>query len=211
MLMTGMDIKVLVLDTQVYSNTGGQASGSTFRGQDTKLSFHGKEMHGKNENRKELANIAIMHPGVYVAQTTPAHFNHFYKCIMTANEYRGPALVVAYTACMPEHGIGDNAAYEHARLAVMSRAFPLFTFDPRRGDSIKKRIDLSYNPAVRDDWYVNPATQKPFDFIEFARTEKRFEKHFDKDGNPSEELKAAQADRLSNWRMLQELAGIRHE
>ena len=73
MLAAGMDIKVIVLDTQVYSNTGGQTSTSSFKGQDAKMSFHGKVIPGKKENRKELANICMMHKDVYVAQTTCAH------------------------------------------------------------------------------------------------------------------------------------------
>ena len=73
-------IKVFVLDTQVYSNTGGQASTSTFTGQNTKMSVHGKTIAGKQERRKEIAQIAMMHPRTFVAQTTCAHINHFYKC-----------------------------------------------------------------------------------------------------------------------------------
>ena len=71
MLMSGMDIKVIVLDTQVYSNTGGQASTGTFMGQNTKMSVHGKEIAGKTERRKELAQIMMAHPEVFVAQRRP--------------------------------------------------------------------------------------------------------------------------------------------
>ncbi|HEU4342450.1 MAG TPA: thiamine pyrophosphate-dependent enzyme, partial [Candidatus Binatia bacterium] len=85
MLASGMDINVLVLDTQVYSNTGGQASTASFAGQDAKMAAFGRESQGKRERRKELAQICMMHPDVYVAQTTPAHINHFYKAIMAAN------------------------------------------------------------------------------------------------------------------------------
>ena len=67
MLASGMNIKVLVLDTQVYSNTGGQASTSTYMGQNAKFSTHGSAIQGKKENRKELANICMMHKDVYVA------------------------------------------------------------------------------------------------------------------------------------------------
>jgi len=72
LLMSGTDIKVLVLDTQVYSNTGGQSSTATFTGQIAKIAAFGKTSPGEREHRKELATIAMMHPGVYVAQTTPA-------------------------------------------------------------------------------------------------------------------------------------------
>ena len=208
MLMSGMDIKVLVLDTQVYSNTGGQSSTSTFTAQDSKMSAYGKREHGKSERRKELAQIAMMHPDVFVAQTTAAHINHFYRAIIAANEYPGPAVVVAYTPCMPEHGIGDDAAFRQAQLAVDSRAFPLLVCDPRAGESMKQRISLQGNPARKDDWLVN-SKGETVDFVHFARTEGRFAKQFDKDGQPSPELHKAQEDRLKNWRLLQELAGLR--
>jgi pyruvate/2-oxoacid:ferredoxin oxidoreductase beta subunit len=208
MLMSGMDIKVLVLDTQVYSNTGGQSSTSTFTAQDSKMSAYGRRQHGKSERRKELAQIAIAHPDVFVAQTTAAHINHFYRAVIAANEYPGPAVVVAYTPCMPEHGIGDDAGFGQAKLAVDSRAFPLLVCDPRAGESLKERMSLQGNPARKDDWYVTPKGEK-VDFVAFARTEGRFAKHFDKDGNPSPELLKAQEDRLKNWRLLQELAGLR--
>jgi ferredoxin len=84
MLASGMDIKVLVLDTQVYSNTGGQASTASFAAQDAKMAAVGSVGRGKSERRKELAQICVMHPEVYVAQTTPAHINHFYKAVMEA-------------------------------------------------------------------------------------------------------------------------------
>ena len=71
---------------------------------------------------------------------------------MEANEYPGPAVVIAYAACMPEHGIADDAATRQAKLAVDSRAFPLFTYDPRRGPSIAERLSLQGNPALRADW-----------------------------------------------------------
>ena len=64
MLASGMDIKVLVLDTQVYSNTGGQASTGSYMGQNAKMATHGKDIHGKTENRKEIANICMMHKDV---------------------------------------------------------------------------------------------------------------------------------------------------
>jgi pyruvate/2-oxoacid:ferredoxin oxidoreductase beta subunit/NAD-dependent dihydropyrimidine dehydrogenase PreA subunit len=209
MFMSGLNIKVFVLDTQVYSNTGGQASTSSYTGQNTKMSVHGKAVFGKQERRKEIAQIAMMHPGVYVAQTTCAHVNHFYKAVLGALEYPGPAIVSCYTTCQPEHGVADNMAAEQARLAVDSRAFPLLIYDPRAGDTIKSRLSLQGNPNVKGDWYIHPKTGKEITFIDFARTEGRFAKHFDKDGNPSEVLLAANRDRLENWRLLQELAGLR--
>ena len=208
MMASGMNINVLILDTQVYSNTGGQASTGTYMSQEAKMSAHGKAIKGKTERRKEIGNIAMMHPNVYVAQTTAAHTNHFYKTIMAANEFPGPAIINTFTTCQPEHGVADDMAGHQAKLAVNSRAFPLFVHDPRIEGKLSDRLSLASNPAIKDDWYKNPKTGELIDFVYFARTEGRFSKQFDKDGKPSEALLAANEDRLQNWRLLQELAGI---
>jgi pyruvate ferredoxin oxidoreductase beta subunit len=207
MVASGADINVLVLDTQVYSNTGGQASTASFGGQVTKLSAFGSVLHGRPEPRKELGRILAAHGGVYVAQTTPAHINHFYRSIAEANAFPGPAVVIAYAACMPEHGIADDAASAQAKLAVDSRAFPLFTYDPRRGERQSERWSLQGNPALRDDWEHLPDGTE-VDFLTFARSEGRFAGHFGPDGAPSAEILATRADRLADWRTLQELAGL---
>ncbi|HET7182223.1 MAG TPA: thiamine pyrophosphate-dependent enzyme, partial [Candidatus Limnocylindrales bacterium] len=204
MVASGADIKVLVLDTQVYSNTGGQASTATFGGQVTKMSAFGKQLHGRPERRKELAHILMAHGNVFVAQTTPAHLNHFYRSILDANEFPGPAVVIAYAACMPEHGIADDAATRQAKLAVDARAFPLLTYDPRRGESIAERLSLQGNPALKADWATLPGGEA-VDFLTFARTEGRFAGHFAPDGTPTPEIEATRDDRLWNWRSLQEL------
>jgi pyruvate/2-oxoacid:ferredoxin oxidoreductase beta subunit/ferredoxin len=208
MVASGADIKVLVLDTQVYSNTGGQASTATFGGQVTKMSAFGKEVHGRPERRKELGRILMAHGEVYVAQTTPAHLNHFYRAVLDANEYPGPAVIICYAACMPEHGIADDAATAQAKLAVESRAFPLYTYDPRRGPTMAERLSLQGNPALRDDWSKLPDGTL-VDFLAVARSEGRFAGHFGPDGTRTPEILATQDDRLANWRGLQELAGIR--
>jgi len=208
LLASGANVKVFVLDTQVYSNTGGQASSATYTGQNAKMSLHGKKISGKQERRKEIAQIAMMHPRTYVAQTTCAHTNHFYRCVLDALEFDGPAIINCYTTCQPEHGVADNMATDQARLAVDTRAFPLMIFDPRKGDTIRERLSLQGNPAVNDDWWTNPKTGEQVDFIDFCRSEGRFAKHFDREGNPSETLISSKQDRLENWRVLQELAGV---
>lgn len=208
LLASGMNVKVFVLDTQVYSNTGGQASTSSYTGQNTKMSVHGKVLAGKQERRKEIAQIAMMHPRTFVAQTTCAHVNHFYRSVLDALEFDGPAVVCCYTTCQPEHGVADNMATDQARLAVDARAFPLLIYDPRKGDTVRERLSLQGNPAVSEDWWTNPKTGEAVTFIDFARSEGRFAKHFDKEGNPSETLLRARQDRLENWHLLQELAGV---
>lgn len=206
---SGLDVKVLVLDSQVYSNTGGQTSTASFTGQSSKMSPIGSAVAGKQEMRKEIARIAMMHPNTFVAQTTPSHLNHFYRAIMDANSFPGPALVNVYATCQPEHGVPDDHSPVQAKLAVDSRAFPLLIYDPRKGDTIAKRLSLQGNPNPAADWAADPKTKQPFTFVDFARTEGRFAKQFDGEGNPSETLLRAQADRLANWHLLQELAGMR--
>jgi pyruvate ferredoxin oxidoreductase beta subunit len=207
LVASGMDVKVLVLDTGAYSNTGGQASTASFTSQVAKLAAYGKAEHGKSEKRKELGRILIAHGDAYVAQVAASNINHLYKAMMEANAYPGPAVIVAYTPCMPEHIIPDDAATRQAKLAVDSRAFPLFTYDPRRGTKLSERLSLQGNPAVKEDWSKSP-DGTTFDFISFAKTEGRFGQHFDKEGNASAELQRSQEDRLQNWHTLQEMAGI---
>ena len=131
--------------------------------------------------------------------------------MLRANEYKGPSVIITFTTCQPEHGVGDHLATDRARVAVDSRAFPLLIYDPEKGDRIRDRLDLKGNPLPKKDWYVNPKTKERVDFVTFARGEGRFEKQFDKDGNPSATLLNANEDRRKNWRMLQEMAGIELE
>ncbi len=212
LLTSGMNIKVLVLDTQVYSNTGGQTSTATYIGQEAKMSFHGKEVHGKVEGRKELGVICMMHPRTYVAQTVGPMAKHFYNAIERANEFVGPAVINVFTTCQPEHGVADDMAAAQARLAVESRAFPVFEYDPDKGDSLKKCLSLAGNPSATRDWHTRigkDGTKRPVTFLEWAKTEGRFRKHFDKEGNPVTDLiERAQEERLRNWWLLQELAGV---
>ena len=183
--------------------------GSTTLPQSSRMSPVGKELSGKQERRKELARIAMMHPDTYVAQTTCAHINHFYRAILDANSYPGPAVVNVYAPCMPEHGVADDRSIVQSKLAVESRAYPLMVFDPRKGERLKERLSLQGNPSLKEDWYMDPKSGQPVDFVTFARTEGRFARHFDAQGQADESLKQAQQGRLENWRLLQELAGVR--
>ena len=210
LLASGMDVNVLILDTQVYSNTGGQASTATFTGQDAKFSAHGKVIHGKTERRKEIGAIAAMHPDVYVAQTVTSLPNHFYKCIMEANEFDGPSVISVYTTCQPEHGVGDDAASRQARFSVDSRAFPIFVFDPRKGPRMQNQWSLKGNPSVNKDWHRKKNDDGEFvevRFRDFAASEGRFRKQF-KGGVPSKAIISAENDRLAFWNRLQDLAGV---
>ena len=150
----------------------------------------------------------MMHPNTYVAQTVTSDANHFYKAIMDANEYEGPAVINVYTTCQPEHGVADELAQQQAGLAKDTRTFPVFIYDPRKGETTRERLSLKGNPNMNADWYINPKTKEPMDFITFARTEGRFRRNFNEDGSPSEALLKSNMERLRYWRTLQDLAGI---
>lgn len=210
LMASGLNIKVVVLDTQVYSNTGGQASTATYMGQNAKMSAHGKAISGKTERRKEIGNIAMMHPNTFVAQTVGPMINHFYRSVEQALDYQGPALVNVYTTCQPEHQVADDLSCQQAVLAVESRAFPVFIYNPNNGGAMASRLSLQGNPSLSHDWHTRKSEDKPYDFVEFARTEGRFSKLFGRDGKPSQALLDSRQDRLENWRLLQELAGVKN-
>jgi pyruvate ferredoxin oxidoreductase beta subunit len=212
MLTSGMNIKAFVMDTQAYSNTGGQASTATFIGQEAKMSIHGKVDLGKQEQRKEIANIAMMHPRVFVAQTVGSMTSHFYKSIEQALAFDGPALINAFTSCQPEHQIPDDVSCQQSMLAVESRAFPVYIYNPDAGPTLASKMSLQGNPSVKRDWHHKKGKngqEEIVNFIDFCRTEGRFAKHFNNAENePTEILLRSQQDRLDNWRLLQQLAGI---
>jgi pyruvate-ferredoxin/flavodoxin oxidoreductase len=188
-LASGMPIKVLVLDTQVYSNTGGQACTSGYIGQIADMSPYGKAWKGKEEIRKEVSLIGIAHRTTYVLQGTISNTTHLIEGYIDGLISRRPALFNIYAVCPPEHGIGDDVAFKQSKLAVESRAYPLIKYDPDAGVSIEDCIDLEGNPAMDDDWpmysidYENEKGEAcklevPMTFADFAVTEGRFRKQF---------------------------------
>ena len=207
MVASGADIKVLVLDTQVYSNTGGQASTASFGGQVTKLSAFGKALHGRPEPRKELGRILMAHGDVYVAQTTPAHINHFYRAIIDANAYPGPAVIIAYAPCQPEHGIADDASTPQARsrsIRARSRCSPTTRGAASAPSACRSRATRRCATTGRRC----PTARRRLPRVRAHRGPLR-RRTSRADGVPTAEILATQADRLANWRMLQELAGLR--
>ncbi|MCK4833331.1 MAG: 2-oxoacid:acceptor oxidoreductase family protein, partial [Gammaproteobacteria bacterium] len=135
-LVSETPIKVVVLNTGAYSNTGGQTSTASYTAQDSDLTRFGVAHSGKHEDRKELGLIAAFHPKVLVIQTNAALQSHFMKNAMDFLTYNeSPAVFDTYTTCQPEHGIADDAGSRRATLAVESRMSPVFVHDPRRGDT----------------------------------------------------------------------------
>jgi pyruvate-ferredoxin/flavodoxin oxidoreductase len=117
-LMSGMPIKVLVVDTQVYSNTGGQACTSGFIGQISDMAPFGAAQRGKQETRKEISLIGMAHRTSYVMSGTIAHTNHLIESYIDGLNSRRPALFNIYAVCPPEHGIGDDKSVDQSKLAV---------------------------------------------------------------------------------------------
>jgi pyruvate-ferredoxin/flavodoxin oxidoreductase len=189
-MMAGKPVKVVVVDTQVYSNTGGQACTSGFFGQISDMAQYGNAIKGKEEARKEIGLIAMAHRTTYFMQSTMAYSNHMIEGFVQGLMSRRPALFNLYASCQPEHGIGDDMSHHQAKLAVESRAYPLFKYDPDRGSTPAECFDLDGNPAIDRDWpvtrinYVERGRQKEMElsttFVDFAVTETRFRKHFRK-------------------------------
>jgi pyruvate-ferredoxin/flavodoxin oxidoreductase len=187
-MASGKPVKVLVVDTQVYSNTGGQACTSGFLGQISDMAQYGRVTQGKQEPRKEIGLVGMAHRTTYVMQSTIAHPSHMIEGFIRGLKARRPALFNLYTSCQPEHGIGDDMSSRQARLAVESRAYPLFRYDPDAGKTPAECFDLEGNPDVERDWptytlkYKQGSRDKemelPMTFADFAVTEVRFRKHF---------------------------------
>lgn len=190
-LMTGKPVKIVVVDTQVYSNTGGQAATSTFVSQVADMTPFGKQATGKKEIRKEMSIIGMAHRTAFVLQGSTSRPTHLIEGYIDGLNSRRPALFNIYTVCPPEHGVGDDRADQQSRLAVESRAYPLFRYDPDQGTTFSECVSLDGNPSPEADWpeytlaYVDAAgeAQKmvlPMTFADFALTEGRFAKQFKK-------------------------------
>ncbi|HEX9728033.1 MAG TPA: 2-oxoacid:acceptor oxidoreductase family protein [Gemmatimonadales bacterium] len=189
LLASGKPIRVVVLDTQVYSNTGGQACTSGYTGQVSDMAAYGPGQHGKEETRKELALLAMAHRHVFVLQSSQAAPSHLLGGVLRGLQSKYPAVFALNCPCPPEHGLGDDAAVRAAKLALESRAFPLLIHDPARGTTIGERLELDGNPSLADVWpsydlkYIDDdhkarVLELPVTIADWAATEARFKKHF---------------------------------
>jgi pyruvate-ferredoxin/flavodoxin oxidoreductase len=205
LMASGKPIRVLVLDTQVYSNTGGQACTSGFLGQVSDMAEFGSAQHGKREERKELGLIALAHRGAFVLQSSQASPAHLLGGVLRGIRKRRPAIFNIHTPCPVEHGLPDDWGPTAAKMAHESRAFPHFIYDPEAGASIADCMDLDDNPDRDQTWptyeldYRDPETNEerslelPMTIADWAATEGRFRKHFHElpapgsDGAPAED------------------------
>lgn len=152
------DINILIFDTEIYSNTGGQSSKSTPFGAIAKFAANGKGV-----NKKDLASMAMSYGYVYVAQISlSADFNQALKAIKEAEAYPGPSIVIAYSQCI-SHGIlsGMGMAQKQAKRAIEAGYWNLFRYNPALKDQGK-------NPFILD------SKEPTADFKEYIKSEIRF-------------------------------------
>ena len=185
------DVNVLVLDTEVYSNTGGQSSKATPLGASAKFATSGKPV-----GKKDLGLLANMYGHVYVARVAfGAKMAQTAQAFLEAESYPGPSLIVAYSHCIA-HGYDMAQGVAQQKLAVDSGTWPLYRFDPRRLVKGEPPLHLDYGPpkAKVADYMKN---ESRFRVIERADPERY--KHF---------LEESQAAAERRYAVYQQLAGI---
>jgi pyruvate-ferredoxin/flavodoxin oxidoreductase len=190
-LATGRNVNVLVLDTEVYSNTGGQASKATPRGAVAKFAAA-----GKSGGKKDLGMIATAYGNVYVGQIAMgADMPQTVKVLAEAEAHPGPSLVIAYSHCIA-HGIDMSTAMSHQKEAVNSGYWPLYRFDPGHAKAGEHAFHLdSKAPSIP----LKAFTSKEARYAMLART----------DPDRSELLQAqAQEDVDARWRLYEQLAEV---
>ncbi|MBU1559138.1 MAG: pyruvate:ferredoxin (flavodoxin) oxidoreductase, partial [Gammaproteobacteria bacterium] len=187
-LASGLNINVLVMDTQVYSNTGGQSSKATPRAAIAKFAAHGK----KNP-KKDLGLMMLPYGYVYVAQIAMmANPAQAIRAIKEAESYPGPSLILAYSQCIA-HGFNLRYGAEQQKLAVNSGTWPLYRYDPRLEKEGK-------NPFSLD------SKQPSIPLIDYMKNETRFSML--SKINPEEAnmlLREAQEDVDRRWKFIEKL------
>jgi pyruvate-ferredoxin/flavodoxin oxidoreductase len=192
-LSTGRNVNMLVLDTEVYSNTGGQASKATPRGAVARFAASGKGL-----SKKDLGLMAIAYGNVYVARVAMG-FNdqHTLKAFIEAESYNGPSIIIAYSHCIA-HGIDMAKGLEQQKLAVQSGLWPLYRYDPRLAAENK-------NPLLVD----NKEPTIPVE--QYMYNETRFRMLTQSDEERAETLlKLSAKDAKSRWSFYSQLAAMHY-
>jgi pyruvate-ferredoxin/flavodoxin oxidoreductase len=188
------NVKALMLDTQLYSNTGGQNSDSTPMLGGSDMNVFGAATQGKSVEKKTVAETFLAgHGSPFVAQVSMANAPKFYRAILDGLEYRGTAFLQCFTSCQPEHGVADDMALAQAQRVRDSRGAPEFVFNPRLGETYQEALDLKGNPSPDKDWYESKAkgTEEVsrYTVAHWCLTEAQFRNHFKK-------IKKEQAEKL---------------
>ncbi|WP_321532741.1 pyruvate:ferredoxin (flavodoxin) oxidoreductase [uncultured Desulfuromonas sp.] len=148
-LASGENVNVLVLDTEVYSNTGGQASKATPLGAVAQFAAGGKRM-----GKKDLGMISMTYGNIYVAKVSMANPAQCVKAFLEAEAYDGPSIILAYSHCIA-HGINMTTAVDECKKAVNSGHWPLFRYDPRLTEQGKNPLQLdSKDPSISFEDYA---------------------------------------------------------
>ncbi len=191
-LASGVDVNVLVLDTEVYSNTGGQMSKSTPRAAVAKFAAGGKP-----SPKKDLGLLAMTYGNIFVAKVAMgANTNQTVKAFVEAESYLGPSLLIAYSHCIA-HGINMTLGYQEQKKAVACGHWPLYRFDPRL-------IEQGKNPLQLDS---KSPTEK---FEDYAYGENRYRTL--KQSKPevaAELMKLASNDAVQRYALMEQLANLK--
>jgi pyruvate-ferredoxin/flavodoxin oxidoreductase len=179
------NVKAVMLDTQVYSNTGGQNSDSTPMLGGNDMNVFGAATQGKNHEKKTVAETFLAgHGSPFVAQVSIANAPKLYRAILDCLEYRGTAFLQCFTTCQPEHGVADDLALTQAQRVRDSRGAPEFVFNPRLGETYQEALDVKGNPSLDIDWYETKfkATNEQYKYTvaHWCATEARFRNHLKK-------------------------------
>jgi len=193
-LASGRNVNILVLDTEVYSNTGGQASKSTPRAAVAKFAAKGKDLP-----KKDLGYIAMTYGYIYVGKVAMgANDAQVVKTFLEAEAYDGPSLIVAYSHCI-NHGIDMRTGLQQQKKAVESGHWPLFRYNP-------DKIALGENPLTID----SKAPSIPL--TEYAYGENRYKMLVKSDEARAEVLiKEAQVDAERRWELYRQLADLNYK
>jgi pyruvate-ferredoxin/flavodoxin oxidoreductase len=179
------NVKAVMLDTQVYSNTGGQNSDSTPMLGGNDMNVFGAATQGKNVEKKTVAETFLAgHGSPFVAQVSIANAPKLYRAILDGIEYRGTAFLQCFTTCQPEHGVADDLALTQAQRVRDSRGAPEFVFNPRLGETYQEALDLKGNPTLDMDWFESrfKGTNAAYRYTvaHWCATEARFRNHLKK-------------------------------
>jgi len=190
-LASGLDVNLLVLDTEVYSNTGGQMSKSTPRAAVAKFAAAGKP-----RPKKDLGLLAMTYGNIYVAKIAMgANPNQTVKAFLEAEAYPGGSLIIAYAHCIA-HGYNLVAGYEHQKQAVNSAHWPLYRFDPRLKEQGQNPLQLDSKAPT-------------FDFEEYVYGENRYRTlRQSKPDVAAELLELAKRDASERYALMEQLAKL---
>ncbi|HEB64629.1 MAG TPA: pyruvate:ferredoxin (flavodoxin) oxidoreductase [Chloroflexi bacterium] len=193
-LASGRNVNVLVMDTQVYSNTGGQSSKATPRAAVAKFAAKGKDLP-----RKDLGLMAMSYGYVYVAQIAMgASDTQTLKAFLEAEAYDGPSLIIAYSHCIA-HGYDLRYGLNQQKLLVQSGLWPLYRYNPTL-------VQKGKNPLKLDSRDPKVGVEK------FAYNETRFRMLTQTDEKRAEELmKLAQQDAVTRWNLYKQMAAMHYE